>query len=681
MNKYKRAILILIFCALVGAFHNLPYLLIKSSLGKDYRGIVPETTKDERHYLRQIQTAMDGDYQLHNRYVYEYYKQAAQFSIMGLQPYDLYGLTGRLLHLDFWKWIFISRTLFPIIAFLLLFRIFRALNFGSGQALLLAFFNLITPFILLGRSEFLFRHIFEFLQKRCLDRSFLQLIFYSEFPYARLVNPNLSGLFFLASFLFLIKWIKKPRKYFYLALSLVFFFVCFKFYFYFWSSLAVFYGLLFLYSIMKKNWRIALPLGVIALAGGIYALPKVLRIYGSIQNSFSYHSGLAFSRAPIFSPASLVSIIALILIFIIKKKSPKQNCASPLDFLIISAPIAILIMMNQQIITGVVVQPWHYELFTSPLLLSIFIFSKLLNKDNLERVAFDFFPRFFSSRKIYYPAVVIFILTIIICCLQIFLLYFRFAPSFSKPMLPVMTMTFTLFVFASAIALYFARSRFAESAEARKRLASTAWVIAVLIIIGEGASMSVIKAQSLETLSRKEQRLSGALAFLDSEPLGSVAAHPAAADIIALFTKQFVYVSTFSSIYPYPSAAENKLRAYNLLAIYGASNEDFIRLAKQWPYSFILWGMKPIGSNKDMFNFGAGEILSDDEIKTRAEEFSGARKKIEWNEGIDFKLDYVLYGPFERVDFPNAADNGAFKNFERQYSDNDAAVYYIKRAQ
>ncbi len=182
-------------------------------------------------------------------------------------------------------------------------------------------------------------------------------LFYNDFNiYGRTMYPYISSLAFFAYLNALIKSIKTKKIAHTILTGLLFGFL-FYIYFYTWTFVLALNGaLLLLYLIKRDRTRFKIMAGimVIGFLVGLYNLIKISLFFSSeagVQASYFFWS--AYERAPIFSK---IGAAALLLLGIFKYKKRQD----PNIILIFALILAIWISLNQQILTGRILQIGHY---------------------------------------------------------------------------------------------------------------------------------------------------------------------------------------------------------------------------------------------------------------------------------------------------------------------------------
>jgi hypothetical protein len=195
------------------------------------------------------------------------------------------------------------------------------------------------------------------------------------FPFLRRYQPGFAfPIFFL--FCFLVHrgfTFAKERSLYLYAISAGFTFTILVFsYFYLWTAAAAWLiSLSILYLIFRKNLRgnIFKFAGIVGGIGIFALIPYFLMLSNRLTNTDSIQL-LTFSRMPDLTVVSTFGlIIAAISAGLIWKKI--ADLSSDITLFVLSFSLAPLILFNQQILTGRVLQAVHYEIFIANYLVLI----------------------------------------------------------------------------------------------------------------------------------------------------------------------------------------------------------------------------------------------------------------------------------------------------------------------
>lgn len=201
--------------------------------------------------------------------------------------------------------------------------------------------------------------------------------------YLGLSYPVNSGMLHVPLFGFLILfWLfYTQRRWRYGIVSALLLGLQFYNYFYTWTYLYAFGGLLVLFYLFKRQWQEAVRLGSVFAGALIISIPYWINIYqASLYPSYAevaMRFGMLKTHAPLFIGA--VALVALIVFLLGFPRQPRERYLFGLALLL--API---VTLNQQILTGMEMQAAHYHwYFHKPIgilfavLALLFLFSRL----------------------------------------------------------------------------------------------------------------------------------------------------------------------------------------------------------------------------------------------------------------------------------------------------------------
>lgn len=639
----------LIICAvLVGILHVLPHLISVWHLGQQYRHIFPMYSADEEHYAVQIKKALEGHYNLVHRYLFELkYPPQERFVI---ETTNLIGLAGRLLHLEMETLVVAMRFLLPAVAFLLFFVLFKQLGASFPLALIASWANLLTPYALYGQIDFLARPALEFLAARGHPFPWYQLFLQASLPYARLVNPQLTGLFFLAALIAVVHMIKKPSSIWRLCAVIIFIAINFRLlYFYFWSGLGAFVLAIALFALLLRRKELLVPLLILIGLAFIFSLRFLPLAIRGIEHPGGILTAYAVMRAPILSPACVLAIV-LLLIFALVRRFLQ---AHPHDELLYCAPLlTILLCMNQQLVTGKVVQSWHYELFVSPILLSMSLCLLISRMQLVHRVAEKMHQ--WISHDFIRPATVLgfIMLAGLLGFVAYFLYYFQLAPRLNGAVMicALLALTLTIFLFSLVLLLLatvktpFLYSRFRQIL-----------FISTMVIIGMEATERQVNT-TLRNLPHTtlDQHYADAFRWLNQnapEDAVILAAFPTA-ELLPVYTSLNVYICKNAYHYPSVSKIEREERLLNFFRFAGYDVQRTRQLLHTWPYRYMIWGLKTFAPEYDLYSFGRQPLITQDDFERVIHRYMQKLQDPIPTLLRQYRLDFVLYGPREQAEFP-----------------------------
>lgn len=286
------------------------------------------------------------------------------------------GYMGKIFSLDINNTILLSRFILPFVVFLLIYSfvfLFSRDKFAAlcSAAVLLLADSVLRPF---GISQ-----IFQGVS----PDSFLRI--------ARPVNPGLIYIFFFG---FLISfWLfYKKRDWRYGVASVVLLGLNFYNYFYSWTFLYAFGGLLVLLILFQKRWQEAMKIGSVFAGALVIAIPYGINLYRvalhSAYEEVSLRFGVVLTHAPLF--VGVVVVGALIVFFLGFPKEDKEKYLFGLALL-----LAPFVTMNQQLLTGKVLQPAHYHWFFHRPIAVIIVFVVIFYLLSQRRL--DFYKKGFAT--------------------------------------------------------------------------------------------------------------------------------------------------------------------------------------------------------------------------------------------------------------------------------------------
>ena len=261
---------------------------------------------------------------------------------------------GKLFSLDLNSNLLLFRIIFPFIVFLLIYGFVFTLSKSKPAALTSA------AVILLAESIISRSGIFSMLNGEA-PRMFIYI--------TRVVNPLMTFFFFFGFLLcFSLFWTR--GKWWWGLASTLMLGLTFYDYFYTWTFLYAFFGVSGLILLFKRNWKELKKIIIISIGGAILAIPYFLNIYRATQHP-NYKEvgeifGLLKDRALTFG-FTVPVIFILFLIFFPRKWKEQYSFG-------LALVLAPFIVLNQQIITGRLLQVGHYHwFFHTPLAIVILL--------------------------------------------------------------------------------------------------------------------------------------------------------------------------------------------------------------------------------------------------------------------------------------------------------------------
>lgn len=355
MNNIKEHYGAFILSIITGFIMLAPQLVFMHSLGAEYKGVYIMGSDAEPYYVARMQEFYDGN-GIGNAYYFENKNDVPNIyftvseSLLAL-PGDLLGISAAKLNLIYK---FVLPGLVFLLVYFLLYRLLGRRMWSLAGASLVVMGNL-----LLSVPDVLHMLKFEMV--------------YSEFSlFSRPVNPEFSSIVFFSYLHLLLYAIRSNKTKFYIILALLFG-SSFYFYFYSWTfilSLNVCLAIvLFFYKDFRPmSWKIvvATVLGLILGARALVELVAVKVHPFTVDLAGIYD---VVSHRPIISMAG-VFITALFTFYFWKQKPRKIE-----DYFLLGLLVATFASVNQQVITGILMQSGHYHwYFNTPIFIAVLVY-------------------------------------------------------------------------------------------------------------------------------------------------------------------------------------------------------------------------------------------------------------------------------------------------------------------
>ncbi len=347
ISRHKIAIILAILASIIVAF---PQIYFRIDHGDDgiYQGIemLPDSPWSAR--AREV---MDG----HPNFGAIYYQDGKDNPYL-FQPLGsmVVGYTGKALSLDINNTILLSRFVFTFAVFLLIYGFVFLLSKDRLAALSGA------TVLLLGQSALSYSGLSDLLHGRSPE-DFLNI--------ARPVNPAMIYIF-LFGFLIAFWLFYKNKKWTYGVLSAVLLGLNFYNYFYSWTYLYAFGGILILFLLVRKKWQEALKITAVFLGALVVAIPYGINLYNATLHpayqEAALRNGVIQTHAPLFVGFVVIAALAFFL-----WKFPREDKEK--YFFGLALLLAPFITMNQQLLTGKVLQANHYHWFFHKPIAVIFV--------------------------------------------------------------------------------------------------------------------------------------------------------------------------------------------------------------------------------------------------------------------------------------------------------------------
>ncbi|MFH1575552.1 MAG: hypothetical protein ABIB55_01240 [Candidatus Nealsonbacteria bacterium] len=360
-KNHKWAIVLALVASIIIA---LPQLYLRADLKDDYQGVELLGMGDEVPWLSRVREAYDGYLAISNAYFKE--GKSDPYIVQPLGS-DIIALFGRVFSMDINNTMLFSRFLFSFLVFLLIYGFIFVFTRHKTTALAM------SAFLFLGNAFFNRPALLNILSGLSPDPSLKYV------NYTRPVNPLMTHFFFFG-FLFFY-WLfldKKQKKYGFL--SAIFLGLSFYDYFYTWTFLYAFLGVLGVIYIFQKKWSDLKNIVFIVAGAAVIALPYLYNFYQTVMWSnyleIGGRIGLISSRSLTLGFLVPLSLLVVFLFF------PRKNKGQ--YFFALALAITPFIVLNQQMITGQVMQSakyhWYYNVPLAIIFLGIIFFNLVEKK-------------------------------------------------------------------------------------------------------------------------------------------------------------------------------------------------------------------------------------------------------------------------------------------------------------
>ena len=186
---------------------------------------------------------------------------------------------------------------------------------------------------------------------------YFKTLFYNDFNvYARLINPYVSSLALFFYLNLLVKSLKSIEAK-YKILSALVFGLLFYVYFFAWSFAVVLNAFLFLIFFLKKDFTSVKKIIFISFIGLIFGFYNLINLFLSFNSEVgrqqSYFHWMSYGHLPIFSKIGFVSLLLFLVFWYKQKKDGNWP-------IVLATILSGWVVLNQQIITGRLLQYGHY---------------------------------------------------------------------------------------------------------------------------------------------------------------------------------------------------------------------------------------------------------------------------------------------------------------------------------
>lgn len=563
----------------------------------------------------------------------------------------------------------------PLATFYLIFALARRIGLGLKSSLLASFIAVSTPFIFFGEPAIPSR-IFLLPKGRIFD-------FY--LPLSRVINPQMGILFFIGA---LALWVGVGSRHASplqtigcLALSAL----CMASNLYMGTALIAFWGSELLVEVFsRRRWG---NIATSALACATTSAPLVLqwreveRLIKIFPNM--YLLDLLGSRLPLVTKGEIVAIALLSLHILLRRRSLYDNYR---DRFVVLSVLAYIASLNQQIVTGRMVNSWHYEYYVFNFILPIIVAAVVA--EWRESKSFPAVDLILGRRRL---SAIFFFVGLLILIVG-FAGGGRIYPLAPYGVKEVAQMFKVICVIIGALCLFSGCILFFG----RKGSIGPGPLLFILLMVfsfGDGMVEQLFGYEVTKNWQIKMEKeykspfqwmnfhLTSSNVFLGF-PFPTRSFPSDVTSYIPIYTGQKVFLSSASTMYPIPGLQDSRKRQLIIFALMGMNEGEF--LANVIENKGIFHGLFFRKSNYENRSvkamlFDAGRIppLTHQELLDTLRQYEYYRKhSIEELFRLE-RIDYLYWGPSEKYHFITIAPQ-KLGFLEKVFSENDVEIYRIK---
>ena len=658
-----------LLAVVIGGLYGLPHILWLHDIGWDYNNAIFVTsfqTVDSYHYIGQIKEISEGNSLLSNTYLAEY--KNTEKSPWPVFPFYVYATLGRILHLNIEHLMVLMDVVLPPIVFVLSFLLLMTLGAPKRGAILGAFLLTLAPHLLklivlapLSLGVLMGNSTFPVLSD-----------VHGYYGLSRPVNPQLTFPLLLMSLLCFFKaFTTSKRQYF--VFSIIFGISVSYSYVYFSTYLYAVLGIGACISLCFREYKLFKTCSVVLGSIVICSIPFWYSVLHVSDTKLHQMAEMVKSHVPLINSQIAFTLVLSILVLLSILKGIISKFTGTVSMSLLLGGI---LCMNQQILTGIDVQPWHYEVLVLPqftLLTLVIYVSELLRHYSTKQLP--------VTPIMFYGGILIGGFSVAV------------QPSFVASHLSIdgsLTPNFTrllatvhhygmllggFIVLSVLIKTHLPLSKKSAGKGSRKplsyisrlfrryvRLSSLLYIAIIMYVIADIAGIQYQRyTRKIQPQLGYLQQLRSGLHWLDTHTeresvvLGSVN-YASTSSIIPIYTHNNVYVEQYAQYYTVPPMSEIMDRLYNLMLFSGVkSREDFRRFVEAET------SHRPFG----------GRFQPD------FEEYQKKLGRNVYHELTTYRADYLFYGPNERKIFRVPPDE-MYNFLEKQYDDGFVAIYKIK---
>ena len=343
-------LVIVLFSLLVGSIYIYPDIRFILDSGSEFNGFTLTATADEAFYLSRLNAVYNGDYALASGGLYEH-----RGDLWLVPPFTevLLGSIGKSLNIPVQYLDIIFSFIFPVVIFWLIYLLVLNLS-GSSR----------SGFI--GAASVLFGYAFfstklEIIKAICLDFDFAQPLWF-----LRPFSPQLIYIPFILALFLIFKFVSSRSRW---SLVLTAFAIVWLNYLhlFIWAFICAGLGVRLIIALFRKEKLISKNIIFIFIVSFILAIPYWFNHYQITQSpSYSFLQIIFGAESSHRMILPKIYILVTLLILYMSRKSRDNTFWYVLSFL-----LGGIVCLNQQVISGTIIEPVHWTNYTNKTFLII----------------------------------------------------------------------------------------------------------------------------------------------------------------------------------------------------------------------------------------------------------------------------------------------------------------------
>lgn len=356
MSKRLRSASILLFFLVAGLLHAYPDLRFIHESGSDFKGVALMGAADETVYVSRLAGVIyRGDLTLANVGVYEHRKDPPYLPFIAE---DFEGLTARLFNVKPWQIDICFTFIAPLLICWLIYSLAYAFT-GSGKLSVFCSLVVVLDYYWLTPNV-----------KAIMSLSpdyFTNALFFS-----RPINPQLTFIPFIVSLCLAYRAFRSKSRILSIGAGAVLGLLCYV-NFYLFAYVAAGLAVLLCVHMLMRDTQAVRALGIVSLVAFVIALGNVVH-YAALKHNPVFlevylRNGGIFTRQPAFPVMDMASLAFISVLMYFLKERRRELC------FMFSFVLGGIVCLNQQLLTGRLVQPAHWSYYSNKFFIIISLFT------------------------------------------------------------------------------------------------------------------------------------------------------------------------------------------------------------------------------------------------------------------------------------------------------------------